>query len=295
MISPASAFSFALILLRAAARPGRVAITSTSASLIFLATFWSIVLEGAITVSSTLASPSWTPVTFGSSLSTMGARMKIALNGSREVLRSFPSAFCKNGRSRLASKLSICRPKWFRLTRTLSPPMSSWPPFLVRFADSASSIRPAHVPHVGFLKTLGGYEHKYFQHIRMTHLTKSLRGSNMFDLWATNDIAVLSPPGIMRASHDFSSPSVRTSLNVQLLSTMSFDARIWAACRSSWTCSLNAPCKANTPTVTSTAGSFEPITSIFRAEILFQRINTCPKFLTCDVVFEKPCQSSGQP
>ena len=32
--------------------------------------------------------------------------------------------------------------------------MSSWPPFLVRFADSASKIKPAQVPHVGFLNTL---------------------------------------------------------------------------------------------------------------------------------------------
>lgn len=32
--------------------------------------------------------------------------------------------------------------------------MSSWPPCLVRFADSARRISPAHVPHVGFLRTL---------------------------------------------------------------------------------------------------------------------------------------------
>lgn len=32
--------------------------------------------------------------------------------------------------------------------------MSSWPPCLVRFADSARRISPAHVPHVGFLWTL---------------------------------------------------------------------------------------------------------------------------------------------
>lgn len=36
------------------------------------------------------------------------------------------------------------------------PPISSWPPFLVRFAVSERRIRPAHVPQVGWRWTLIG-------------------------------------------------------------------------------------------------------------------------------------------
>lgn len=60
--------------------------------------------------------------------------------------------------------------------------MSSWPPFFVLFADSASRIRPAQVPQVGFLKTLKCCQHVYVTIKMMTHLTNSLSGSNMLDL-----------------------------------------------------------------------------------------------------------------
>ena len=79
----------------------------------------------------------------------------------------------------------------------------------------------------------------------------------MLDLSATRDIVVLSPPGMMRASHDASSDSVRTSRNFHflLLFPMSLDDndddRIEEPCRSNWMCSLKAPCRARTPTVTS--------------------------------------------
>ena len=77
------------------------------------------------------------------------------------------------------------------------------------------------------------------------------------DLSATNDIVVLSPPGMIRASHVASSAAVRISLKAQRLVIMSLEARICAACLSSCTCSLNAPCRARTPTVTSTLGDIE--------------------------------------
>ena len=80
--------------------------------------------------------------------STTGARMNTPENGTRS------DSDWRKGRSRSDSKLSIWRPKWFRWTRTLSPPMSSWPPFFVAFASSERRMRPAHVPHVGRFWTL---------------------------------------------------------------------------------------------------------------------------------------------
>lgn len=159
-MSPASASNFSLIAssFKAAVRPGRIAMISTSDPWgIIGATSGAMDLEGAMIVSSTFASSSCTPGTCGKSLSTIGARMKIALKGLQAALPSLPFDCFKNSRSRSAWKLSVCRPKWLRLTRTSRPPMSSWPPFLVRFADSASNIRPAQVPQVGFLETLSSY------------------------------------------------------------------------------------------------------------------------------------------
>jgi hypothetical protein len=150
-----------------------------------------------------------------------------------------------------------------RLTRTSRPPISSWPPFFVLFADSASKINPAQVPHVGFLSTLVYSQYEIFKCLIITtHLTKSRRGSNIFDLWATKEMVVLSPPGRIRASHEFNSGSFRTSLKVQFLLVMFFASSIFAAWRRSWTCSLKAPWSANTPTVIYECGSFDPILKI---------------------------------
>lgn len=80
----------------------------------------------------------------------------------------------------------------------------------------------------------------------MTHLTKSLSGSKRFDLCATSDIAVLSPPGMMSASQEFNSASLRTSMKDHF---MDGEARIWEAERRSWMCSLKAPWRARTPIV----------------------------------------------
>lgn len=93
----------------------------------------------------------------------------------------------------------------------------------------------------------------------------------------------------MRAPHEFNSASFRTSLKVHFLSVIFFLASIWAACRSSWTCSLKAPWRAKTPTVTSTACSLEPITRMLLVEILILEINnTCDYFSAGDVVPETP-------
>lgn len=98
--------------------------------------------------------------------------------------------------------------------------MSSCPPFLVRLADSARRMRPAHVPHVGLLSTLKTKISIHFGDeitCDLTHFTKFLSGSSMPHLCATNEMAVLSPPGMMSPSHELSSDSVRTSLKVYIL------------------------------------------------------------------------------
>lgn len=83
----------------------------------------------------------------------------------------------------------------------------------------------------------------------LTHFTKSLNGSSRLLLSATRDMAVLSPPGMMRASQRASSASFRTSRKHQLLTDWCLDSRDFAACLSSWRCSLKAPWSASTPTV----------------------------------------------
>jgi hypothetical protein len=139
------------------ALPDNLAITSTSAARIAFTSSLGIRL-GATTVPSLFSSSSCTPVVRGNIFSTTGARMNTLLNFSTAVLLSSPLVSCaivlRNGRSSSASKDSTCRPKWLRLTRTSKPPMSSCPPFFVRFADSERRISPAQVPHVGFRLTL---------------------------------------------------------------------------------------------------------------------------------------------
>lgn len=149
MISPASLSASILFPSPAslAARPGRLANTSTWLSIAACAAWSFACLEGATMVSSRFCSPIWTPPCPGRILSTTGARMKTA---GKELC----STDSKNCKSNDAWKLSTCRPKWFRFTRTSRPPISSWPPFLVRLADSASRMRPAQVPQVGLRWTL---------------------------------------------------------------------------------------------------------------------------------------------
>ncbi len=89
---------------------------------------------------------------------------------------------------------------------------------------------------------------------RKTDLTKSRNGSNNPLRLATRDIAVLSPPGMIRAEHCERSEGVRTSmkLNVNwgLECVKDDDDSSWSeADRRSWRCSLKAPCRARTPMV----------------------------------------------
>lgn len=92
--------------------------------------------------------------------STMGARMKTPGNGAAATVESAPERratdWAKKGNEMSATKLSTWRPKWFRWTRTSSPPMSSWPPFLVALACSARRMSPAQVPQVGLREDLEG-------------------------------------------------------------------------------------------------------------------------------------------
>lgn len=132
-------------------RPGRVAMISTGRRTSSSANLPRGSLEGAMTVPSNAPSPDCSPRTTGSSFSTTGARMNTPLKG---ATISPLSLALRNGRAKSASKLSVWRPKWFRFTLTSRPPTRSCPPFLVRLADSASKIKPAHVPHVGFRRTL---------------------------------------------------------------------------------------------------------------------------------------------
>lgn len=152
----------------------------------------------------------------------------------------------KNGRSNGPWKLSVCRPKWFRFTRTSRPPISSCPPFFVLLADSASKMSPAHVPHVGLRSTLHTQciRSNRYGLTQFTYFTNSRSGSRRFDLAATKDMVVLSPPGKTRPSHVASSCGVRTSMNCH-----SDDGACSAAFFKSCTCSKNAPCRARTPTV----------------------------------------------
>lgn len=88
--------------------------------------------------------------------STIGARMKTPGNGAvadndddDDEEGNKASDWARKGSSTSATKLSTWRPKWLRRTRTASPPMSSWPPFLAALACSARRMRPAQVPQVG--------------------------------------------------------------------------------------------------------------------------------------------------
>lgn len=88
----------------------------------------------------------------------------------------------------------------------------------------------------------------------MTYLTYSRKGSRRPLREATSDIVVLSPPGMIKASQDQRSASVRTSMNLHFTSSplTCFSLRLTSccdACRSKSRCSLKAPCKASTPTV----------------------------------------------
>ena len=82
--------------------------------------------------------------------------------------------------------------------------------------------------------------------------------------WATSEIAVLSPPGMMRASQELSSVSVLISLKVQLRFVTSRNTRSCTAFLRSCTCSLKAPWSAKTPTVMSSGLS---CTAIFYVQL----------------------------
>ena len=86
------------------------------------------------------------------------------------------------------------------------------------------------------------------------YFTKSRRSSRRPLRAATRDMVVLSPPGTTKASHDRRSVSVRTSMNLQSTSSLCWLFLLAATCcdalSSSWVCSLKAPCRASTPTVT---------------------------------------------
>jgi hypothetical protein len=97
--------------------PANVPSISTSFASLSDGTPASTGLEGATTVSSLAASPFCSPSTWGSIFSTTGARMKTPGYGRSESSR--------NGRDICVAKDSTWRPKWLRLTRTSSPPMSS--------------------------------------------------------------------------------------------------------------------------------------------------------------------------
>lgn len=87
--------------------------------------------------------------------------------------------------------------------------------------------------------------------MKTTYFTKSLKGSNRFELAATREMVVLSPPGKMSASHRSNSRGVRTSMNSHCEPGESCDgvSKDAAAFFSKSTCSTKAPCKARTPTV----------------------------------------------
>jgi len=86
------------------------------------------------------------------------------------------------------------------------------------------------------------------------YLTKSRRGSSIPERSATNDIAVDSPPGIMRASHKSSWETVLTSRNLNAV-----EGREAEAVRRSCVCSLKAPWRARTPTVIGGEGARDVI------------------------------------
>ena len=83
-----------------------------------------------------------------------------------------------------------------------------------------------------------------------THFTKPRNSSSKPDRSATRDMVVLSPPGMMSASHFCSSAGVRTSVNVHCVGIEGLEggsegAALWRRVR----CSKKAPWSASTPTV----------------------------------------------
>lgn len=85
------------------------------------------------------------------------------------------------------------------------------------------------------------------------YLTNSLNGSNNPERAATRDIVVLSPPGMMRASHFARSAGVRTSVKVQWIAGVVGESREAAEWRRR-ICSWKAPWRARTPTVMGVIG-----------------------------------------
>lgn len=83
-------------------------------------------------------------------------------------------------------------------------------------------------------------------------MTKSLKGSRSPEAAATSEMVVLSPPGIIKASHRDSCRGVRTCMKSNELairpSFRKFPMKS-AAFRSRARCSIKAPCNARTPTV----------------------------------------------
>lgn len=57
-----------------------------------------------------------------------------------------------------------------------------------------------------------------------TYLTNSRRGSSRLERSATSDTVVLSPPGIIKASHFASSDGVRTSIKSHFTSALDIDS-----------------------------------------------------------------------
>lgn len=83
-------------------------------------------------------------------------------------------------------------------------------------------------------------------------MTKSRNGSRRPDCAATNDIVVLSPPGMMRASQRANSSSLRTSMASKVMSevvALPAARMVLAALRTRLRCSAKPPWRARTPTV----------------------------------------------
>lgn len=82
------------------------------------------------------------------------------------------------------------------------------------------------------------------------YLTKSRSGSSRPDCCATKEMVVLSPPGMIKASHRASSSAVRTSMASKEVSDLVCEKTVLAALRSRLRCSMKPPWRAKTPTVT---------------------------------------------
>lgn len=83
-----------------------------------------------------------------------------------------------------------------------------------------------------------------------TYLINSLKGSNRPNDLATIDIVVLSPPGMIRASHFASSTAVRTWIKLNSTLKSLLEDSNWGAARlRRERCSATPPWRAKTPTV----------------------------------------------